>query len=56
MAYLTERYAPHAPWWQLVVWSRQFSLLLLVFLSDLTQALLTGGFDLTRYVTAGVVG
>ena len=54
VAYLTGRFAPHAPWWQLVIWSRQFSLLVLVFLSDLTRALLTGSFDPIRYVTATV--
>ena len=40
VAYLVGRFAPHAPRWQIVVWLRQFLLLLLIFTSNILFDLL----------------
>ncbi|EOD23090.1 hypothetical protein EMIHUDRAFT_195665 [Emiliania huxleyi CCMP1516] len=52
VAYLTGRFAPHAPRWQLVVWLRQFSLMFLVFACDLTRVYIVRGLDPMRYAVA----
>ena len=51
--YLTERWADHAPYWQLVVWGRQIVLTIVVNLPSITNnifALSDKGVDLNRPV------
>ena len=38
VAFLTGRFAPHAPRWQLVIWTRQFALFLVALAATLTRA------------------
>lgn len=53
VAYLTGRFASHAPRWQLIIWLRQLLLVLLAFLSNLLHHdVANGAFDTARYLIA----
>uniref|UniRef100_A0A7S2JI37 RRM domain-containing protein n=2 Tax=Haptolina brevifila TaxID=156173 RepID=A0A7S2JI37_9EUKA len=53
--YLTGRFAHHSPRWQLVIWSRQLTLLLLATICRIAVTVqLTPSFSYISYVTAAV--
>ena len=52
VSYLTRRFAPHAPRWQLVIWARQLTLLAMVTASKLATASPPAVRYQVRYLTA----
>ena len=48
---MTKRYAEHAPYWQFVIWSRQFFLTLTTILPDTVTSMVDASSD--SYVEAG---